>query len=54
MKWMKHIIMHYFIELNNEGPVDDEDLEFRADNLVADIERTLSARMDFKPGKEEA
>lgn len=52
MKWMKHIIMHYFIELNNDAPVSDDDLEYRADKLVDDIKRTWSARMDFKPRKE--
>lgn len=48
MEWLKQIIVHYFKELNNEAPVADDDLEYRADRMVEDIQRTLSARKDFK------
>lgn len=48
MEWLKRIIVSYFKELNNEAPVSEDDLEYRADRLVDDIQRTLGARKDFK------
>lgn len=54
MNWMKNTIMHYMKELNTEAPINDEDLEYRVDKLIKDLERTMSARRDFKPGKENA
>lgn len=52
MRWLKPIILYYLIELNNSAPVSDDELEFRAEKLVNDIKRTMGARADFKPRKE--
>ena len=49
MTWMKKIILQYMEELNKEAPVDEEDLEYRANGLVAHITRLSRARRDFRP-----
>ena len=49
MTWMKPIIIKYFKEIRNEKP-SDEDIEYRADKLVKDLQRTLNARKDFQKG----
>ena len=48
MGWMKKTILKYMKELNAEAPVPEDDLEFRAKKLVEDLQRALSARLDFK------
>lgn len=47
-KVIKELALKYFKEIALSGIRDDEDLECFADNFVHDIERTLSARNDFK------
>lgn len=50
--WMKPIILHYLIELNHEAPVDDEELEYRADGIVYSLKKCMAARRDFDPRNE--
>lgn len=51
MQWAKNIILQYFKELNRQAPVCQEELEYRANKLINDIERTSKARKDFKEEK---
>lgn len=46
--WMTEIIKKHLAELNAVAPVEEEDLEYRANNLTAQINRTSRARRDFK------
>ncbi len=51
MEWLKKILLDFFYEIDQDGMHSDEELEHYADRCVEQIERTLSARRDFK-GKE--
>ena len=53
MTWMKKIILQYMEELNKDAPVDEEDLEYRANGLVSHITRLSRARRDFQPERKE-
>lgn len=48
MRWLKLIIQKYLEELNNEAPVSQDDIEYRANKMIDDIQKTLNARKDFK------
>lgn len=56
MEWLKKIIVHYLVDIvdderNNICKIDYEDIEYRADRMIEEIQRTLSARLDFKEEK---
>ena len=45
------IALKYFQEINDnaEGPLPEEELEYRAEKLTEDVRRWLKARADFDP-----
>lgn len=51
MEWLKKIIVSHLKDLNQVAPSDDVDIEYRADKMILDIEKALSARKDFKEEK---
>lgn len=56
MEWLKKIIVHYLVDIvdderNNICKIDYEDIDYRADRMIEEIQRTLSARLDFKEEK---
>ena len=54
MDWLKNIITVYLSEVNNYGPVSDDEITCMADNFCKDAERIMKARLDFKDlGKED-
>ena len=55
MEWLKKIIVHYMTEIVHDirhgNGSDYSDIEYRADRMIEEIQRTLSARLDFKEEK---
>ena len=51
MEWLKKMAAKYFRDVaNNPLKHHDDEIEAMADNFVKDVERTLSARGDFRHG----
>lgn len=48
MNWMEAIILKHLTELNHVAPGEQEEVEYRAKSLTANINRILRARGDFK------
>ncbi len=49
MEWLKKLALKYFKEVAvNPLKQHDDEIEVMADNFVAEVERTISARKDFR------
>lgn len=53
MEWMAKLILNYLKEVNRDAPISNEDLQYRANHLTAQINRTSRARRDFRPERKE-
>lgn len=53
--WMKGLAVRYFEEISRDSSkekLSQEEIDYRAERFVEDVDRTLSARADFKNVKE--
>lgn len=54
MNWLKNLVAAYFVEVNGQAPMDEDELNYMAENFCNDAERLIKARLDFKGlGKED-
>lgn len=51
MDYIRKILLHYFEELNMDAKVPPDDIQYRVDKCLVDIERAIAARKDFKEGR---
>lgn len=48
MDWLRELVFHYLEEASRAEDKSPENLYVMADNFVKDVQRTISARLDFK------
>ncbi|MBQ5769139.1 MAG: hypothetical protein IIV94_09725 [Clostridiales bacterium] len=49
MEWLKRLVIKYLNDaVNNPQNKDSEEIEAMADSFVKEVERTISARKDFR------